>query len=639
MQIHSKLAQPEPSPLAGEGWERGRPRSGRFGFSRRSGGFAADPSPSAPGGAPSSPARGEGRFLEAGRYLLAALAAPLLLGGCATVPTHSEVADLGVATGPAHGLVSAADPRAAEAGAKILRQGGSATDAAIATMLALGVVEPQSSGIGGGGFMLRGGPGGEIVTFDGRETAPAGATPEWFLDAEGNPLPFMRAVISGLSVGVPGNVRLAAEAHERYGKLEWAALFEPAIALARDGWVLTERGREYLARAKNRAAHQDEALAIFYDASGEALPVGTTLRNPALAETLEAIAQNGPEWFYTGENAAQIAAEVAAETARPGPMTAADLAGYAAPERDAVCGDYRGYRICGMGPPSSGATTVYAILKQLERFDLGALGPQSPTFWHVFAESQRLAYADRERYLGDTDFVSVPVAGLMDPDYLAARGALISPDSTLAAVAAGTPQGIAIAPPDGDEPPDNGTSHFVVVDGRGNAVSYTSTVEGSFGSGIMVGGYYLNNELTDFSFAPAGADGRPVANRVEGGKRPRSSMAPTLVYKDGALFMAVGAAGGSTIPVQVARALIGVIDFGLPLDQAVALPVLFSPGDAISVEQGSTLEAMIPRLQALGHAQVSPRGLPLKTNAALRTPSGWVGAADPRSEGAVATAE
>src|SRR5690606_4577886 len=266
---------------------------------------------------------------------------------------------------------------------------------------------------------------------------------------------------------------------------------------------------------------------------------------------------------------------------------------------------------------------------------LGALGADSPTFWHLFAESQRLAYADRERYLADSDFVSVPAVGLMDPDYLAARGALIDPAATLPSVAAGTPSGIALAPPDGDEPVENGTSHFVAVDRAGNAVSYTSTVEGSFGSGLMVGGYYLNNELTDFSLSPAAPDGRPVVNRVEGGKRPRSSMAPTLVYDaHGELVLAVGAAGGATIPVQVARPLIGVIDFGLPLADAIALPMVFSPGDALTVEQGSALEALIPQLEALGHEQVSVRGLPLKTNGAERTASGWVGAADPRSEGA-----
>jgi len=563
--------------------------------------------------------------------------APLALGACATVAAPGETPTFnarGPSTSLGTGVVSAADPRAADAGGAMFGQGGSSTDAAIATMVALTVVEPQSSGIGGGGFLLRGTPDGEIETLDGREAAPGGADPQWFLDAEGRPLPFMQAVISGRSVGVPGNVRLAAEAHRRWGKLPWAALFEPAIKLARDGWVLTERGRSYLVQSKNRAAHQSEALAIYYDAAGEALPVGTVLRNPALADTLEQLAQGGPEWFYTGANAARIAAEVAAETPRAGAMTVADIAAYQARERPELCGAYRGYRICGMGPPSSGATTVFAILKQLERFDLAALGKDSPVFWHLFAESQRLAFADRERYLADGDFVSVPAAGLMDESYLAGRSALIDPASTLASATAGIPQGLAMAPPDGDEPEENGTSHFVAVDREGNAVSYTSTIEGSYGSGIMVGGYYLNNELTDFSFAPAGADGRPVANRVEAGKRPRSSMAPTLVYDpDGKLVMAVGAAGGSTIPVQVARALIGVIDFGLPLGDAIALPMLFAPGDALTIEQGTWLEALIPQLQALGHRQVTARGLPLKTNGAQRTASGWGGAADPRSEG------
>ena len=554
--------------------------------------------------------------------------APLALGACATIPAPAEVPAV-----QTRGVVSAADPRAAEAGAAMLRQGGSATDAAIATMLALNVVEPQSSGIGGGGFLLRGTPHGEVETLDGRETAPAGADPEWFLDAEGRPLPFMTAVISGRSVGVPGNLRLAEEAHERSGKLPWATLFEPAIRLARDGWVLTERGREFLVNAKNRAAHQGEALAIFYDAAGNPLPAGTMLRNPALAETLDQIAHNGPDWFYTGANAQAIATEVAAETPRAGAMTVADIAGYQAKERPELCGAYRGYRICGMGPPSSGATTVFAILKQLERFDLHSLGKDSPTFWHLFAESQRLAYADRERWLADGDFVSVPAPALMDPTYLAGRSALIDPGKTLASVAAGTPQGLALAPPDGDEPEEHGTSHFVAIDHDGNAVSYTSTIEGSFGSGIMVGGYYLNNELTDFSFSPE-ANGQAVANRVGPGKRPRSSMAPTLVYDaNGKLVLAVGAAGGSTIPVQVARALIGVIDFGLPLDRAIALPMLLAPNDTITVEQGTALEAMIPQLQALGHRQVGARGMPLKTNGALHTAAGWIGAADPRSEG------
>src|SRR5690606_22338831 len=330
------------------------------------------------------------------RFLL--LFVPLALGACVTSPAPADPAQVQppvTSASPGTGVVSAADPRAAEAGVAMLRQGGSATDAAIATMLALTVVEPQSSGIGGGGFLLHHSADGAILTLDGRETAPAGADGDWFLGPDGKPLAYMEAVVSGLSVGVPGNLRLAKEAHRRYGKLPWAALFEPAITLARGGWTLSERGHFFLARDKHRAAHQPEALAIYYDEAGEARPAGTTLRNPALADTLERIAGEGPEWFYGGANAEAIAAEVAAETPRAGAMTVADIAAYQAKERPALCGPYRGYRICGMGPPSSGATTVYAILRQLERFDLGALGPQSPTFWHLFAESQRLAFADR----------------------------------------------------------------------------------------------------------------------------------------------------------------------------------------------------------------------------------------------------
>ena len=312
-------------------------------------------------------------------------------------------------------------------------------------------------------------------------------------------------------------------------------------------------------------------------------------------------------------------------------MTAHDIAAYRVADRPAVCGMYRLYRICGMGPPSSGATTVLAILGQIERFDMGKLGKDSPVAWHIFAESQRLAYADRERFVADPEFIAVPVLEMIDPGYLARRGALIDPARTLASVE----PGLDLPPPAGMTPPEQGTSHFAVIDRAGNAVSYTSTIESSFGSGLMFGGFYLNNELTDFSFVPM-LGGQPVANRVEGGKRPRSSMAPTVVYgPDGKLVLAVGAAGGATIPVQVTRVLIGMIDWGLPVDQAIALPVLFSPGDTVFVEQGSALEPMIPALEALGH-RVMARGLPLKTNAIAVTPAGLAGGADPRSDGVAA---
>ena len=556
----------------------------------------------------------------------------LALGACSYAPPIASapvLPETGVL--PITGMVSAADPRAAEAGMAILRQGGSATDAAIAVMLALTVVEPQSSGIGGGGFYLHADAAGLVETLDGRESAPAAATPAWFLDEAGTPRPYLQAVISGLSIGVPGSMSLAAEAHARHGNLPWADLFAPAIALARDGWELTPRGAQFLTAARNRAALQPEGLALFYTAAGEPKAVGTRITNPELADTLERLARGGASAFYQGPQAAAMATEIAAATPHSG-MTAQDIAGYAAKWRAPVCGAYRVYLVCGMGPPSSGATTVLAILAQLEPFDMAALGPDSPTAWHLFAESQRLAYADREAYLADSDFVAVPVAGLTDPAYLAMRARLIAPDRRMAAVAAGLPAGIAAIQPDGDEPVENGTSHFVVVDRAGNTVTYTSTIEGSFGSGYMFGGFYLNNELTDFSMAPE-IGGMAVANRVEGGKRPRSSMAPTLVFgPDGNLRIAIGAAGGGTIPVQVAKALIGVLDWNLTAQDAIALPGLYSPGDGITVETGSPLLAMQPALEALGHT-VTARGLPFKANAVEFRDGHWLGAADPRSEG------
>jgi gamma-glutamyltranspeptidase/glutathione hydrolase len=572
--------------------------------------------------------------------LLAPLAPlSLALCGCAT-PTAADrqaMSEAASAAGAAttepnvfdQGMVSAADPRAAAAGTEILRRGGSASDAAIATMLALNVVEPQSSGIGGGGFLMLADEQGRVESWDGRETAPKAATPSRFLDASGQPLPFRTAVIGGRSVGVPGNIALAAQIHAQHGRLPWADLFQPAIRLARDGYALSRRGHDSLERSPDTGGHDPAARAIYYGADGQPLPLGTTIRNPALARTLAMLAAKGPAGFYKGELAREIATKVAAETPSDGKMTEADIAGFTARQRPGVCAKYRVYRICSMGPPSSGATTVLATLVQLEGFDLAALGPDSPVAWHLLAESQRLAYADRELFLGDPDFVPVPVEALLDPAYLRRRGALISADRTMATVAAGLPAPrLAI----GEGPEEHGTSHFVVIDRQGNAASWTSTVESAFGSGIMVGGFYLNNELTDFSFVPE-KDGAVVANRVQGGKRPRSSMAPTLVYgPDGKLLLVVGAAGGATIPVQVTRALIGVLDWKLPVDKALALPVLFAPGDTVNVEQGSRLEAMIPALVALGHT-VKPAEMPLKTNAVMVEGGRLVGAGDPRTEG------
>lgn len=566
------------------------------------------------------------------RTLLAASAA-FVLGACQ--PSYGGEAPIIAAPAlETRGVVSAADPRAAEAGAEILRQGGSATDAAIAVMLALTVVEPQSSGIGGGGFYLRSNPDGMVDTIDGRERAPAEAGPDWFLGEDGEPLGYREAVISGRSVGVPGNIALAAAAHEQYGTLDWETLFQPAIRLARNGWALTERGAGFAERVRERAAHQPEGEALFFDDEGNILPVGTVISNSALADTLDAIASRGPRYFYA-EQAAGMAAHIAEQTPGDTAMRESDITGYEATFRPAYCGEYREYTICSMGPPSSGATTVLAILGQLERFDMASLGPQSPTAWHVFAESQRLAYADREAYLADPDFVMIPNA-ITDPAYLGARSLLIDPTARMEEAAAGTPPGVAQVPPDGDEPVENGTSHFSVVDSAGNVVSWTSTIEGPFGSGLMYGGFYLNNELTDFSFRPE-RDGAAVANRVEGGKRPRSSMAPTLVFDEtGAPVMAIGAAGGGTIPVQVAKALIGYIDWDLSAAEAIALPMLYSPGNRITLEDDNAVPGLQDALEAMGHT-VGTRGLPLKANAVELRNGQWIGAADPRSEGVAVT--
>ena len=534
----------------------------------------------------------------------------------------------------AKGMVSAADPRAAEAGAEILRAGGSATDAAIATMLALTVVEPQSSGIGGGGFYLATDAKGKVETIDGRETAPKAAHGKWFWK-DGVPMGFRDAVPGGTSVGVPGNMALAAQAHAKHGKLAWRKLFAPAIRLAGQGWTVSPRFHDFLEFARGSAAFVPEGAGLFYDADGRSLPAGAQVKNPALAKTLTALSLRGPRGFYTGPNAAAIVKRVTTAPRNPAAMTLADVASYRAKDRAPLCGTYRGYRICGMGPPSSGETTVFAVLKQLERFDLTALGPDSPVAWHLIAESQRLAYADRARYLGDPDFNAVPAAGLIDPGYLAQRSELIDPAKTVAAPEAGTPPGAKnLARADLAPGPEHGTSHFAVVDRWGSAVSYTSTVESAFGSGLVVGGYYLNNELTDFDFRPDQA-GRPAANRVEGDKRPRSSMAPTLVYSpDGRLRLVIGAAGGATIPVQVAKAIVAVIDWKLSAEAAIALPTIFAPdGPSVFVEKGTSMETMMPALTALGHADVRPRQASFKGNAVEVVDGKLIGAPDKRSEG------
>lgn len=530
----------------------------------------------------------------------------------------------------AQGMVTSADPRATEAGQAILRQGGSATDAAMAMMLALTVVEPQSSGIGGGGFLVHNdGRTGRVDTIDGREKAPMAANDRRWVDAAGQPLPFIRAFPGGKSVGVPGNMRLMALAEKKWGKLPWKALFQPAIALAENGYTVTPPMSA--STAMTTPLWGDfPAIRRQYSADGNALAVGATIRNPALAATLRTLADQGADAFYTGANAAALLAAATGSSVAPSDMTAADLAAYRAKERPALCGAYRQYRICGMGSPSAGATTVIGVLTMLERFDLKKLGRNSPVAWHLIGEAMQQVYADRDKYMADADFIQVPVAGLIDRAYLQRRARALRTDASLAAYAPGTPPGAPArtGAPSSEVP---ATTHFIAVDRAGDIVTMTSTVEGPFGSQLLAGGYVLNNELTDFTFAPE-RDGMPVANRPQGGKRPLSSMAPTIVYLKGKPVFAVGAAGGRTIPMQVAKTLIAHLDWGLSARDALAEPMIFYNRDGLVVEQGTRLDAMIPALEKLGHKVTSSR-LPLKANAAEKTARGWVGAADPRSVG------
>jgi len=529
-------------------------------------------------------------------------------------------------------MVSAADPRAAEAGLAMLRAGGTAMDAAAAVVLALTVVEPQSSGIGGGGLLLYQAAGGQTpATFDGRETAPKAATEALFLDPDGKPLPRGQAIPGGRSVGVPGNVAMLRLAHAKYGKLPWATLFGPAIALARDGYDITPRLASAIAGSARTLARQPAAAALFLRADGAPKATGDRIVNPALAATFEAIAAGGPDAFYAGANAAALVAAVGNAPTNRSAMTAADVAAYRAHERPPVCGAYRRYRICSMGPPSAGGTAVVAILGQLQDFDLAALGKDSAVAWHLFAESERLAFADRAAYGGDADFVSVPVAGLTDAAYLRDRARLISATAVIAHAEPGQPKGAKprIAPRSGEIP---STSDLAVADANGNIASLTSTVEGAFGSSLVAGGYILNNELTDFDFVPEVA-GAKVANRVEGGKRPRSSMSPTIVYApNGKVALVVGAAGGPTIPAQVAKAIVAVVDWHLPIQDAIALPLIFTNDDTLVLEKGPFFAALEPALKRMGHTTVQyPLGL--KANGLERIPGGWRGGADPRSEG------
>ena len=536
----------------------------------------------------------------------------------------------------AQGVTSSADPRATLAGKEILTKGGSAADAAIAMMLVLTLVEPQSSGVGGGGFLVHhDATTNKIATIDGRETAPAAATPDRFLGPDGKPRGFIDIVPGGLSVGVPGNLRLAELAHKQWGKLAWADLFAPAIRLADEGFEVTPALQTWLIRFEPLWKDFPAARSLYY-IDGKPAPVGARIRNPAYAALLRDVAKRGPAAFYTGANARAISDAVAKAPRNPAVLTAADLTSYQAKPRDAVCTTYRVYRVCGMGPPSSGATTVFGILGMLEGFDMKAMGKDSPMSWHVLAEAMQLAYADRETYLGDADFVDVPVKGLLDKAYLAGRAQAISPFGGAGAYTPGTPPGAPARTRSGPVA-ESGTTHFVATDKYGNVASYTSTIESVFGSHLIANGYFLNNELTDFDHSPVNArDGAPAANRVAPGKRPLSSMSPTIVYgPDGKVILAVGSAGGKRIIMHVTKTLIGVLDWGLSAEEAIKLPNLYFGRGGVLIEDSATGKALAEKMKPFGYS-VTPTDLGSKLNAAERVGDAWRGAADPRGPGSSA---
>jgi len=581
------------------------------------------------------------------RWLGAAVAA--LLAACTTPPAAppsqpepSSPLRAGLSTTVAERYMAAsANPLATEAGRRMLRAGGSAVDAAIAIQLVLALVEPQSSGLGGGTFLLHW-DGREVVALDGRETAPAAADERLFLAPDGKPMPFYEAVVGGRAVGTPGTVRLLEAAHRRYGKLPWAALFAPAIELAEAGFAVSPRLNQLLADEKY-LRNDPAAFAVFYNADGTPKAVGTKLANPALAATLRAIAAGGADAFYRGPIADEIVATVRAQK-NAGRLAAADLAAYTVKQRAPICTNYKAWRVCGMPPPSSGGIAIAQMLGIFTHRNIAVFPPDDPPApepraeaVHLFTEAARLAFADRNLYVADSDFVPVNVAGLLDPAYLKARAALIGPRS-MGTAPPGVPPGTTVAWAADPSPPKNATSHISVVDAAGNAVAMTTTIEDAFGSRVMVRGFLLNNQLTDFSFVPA-ADGKPVANRVQPGKRPRSSMAPTLVFDraSGALVGTLGSPGGSQIIAYVGKTLVATLDWNMDVQRAIALPNFGSRNGPTELERGRFSAAVVDALKARGHdVREIDMASGLQAIVRVRLPDGrlvWAGGADPRREG------
>jgi len=547
--------------------------------------------------------------------------------------------------------VAAAHPLATQAGYDILQAGGSAVDAAVAVQMVLGLVEPQSSGLGGGALLLHS-QGQRVQAFDGRETAPAAASEDLLRRADGQALPFYQAVVGGRSVGTPGVLRMLALAHQQHGQLPWARLFEPAIHLAQQGFAISPRLHAQLKADVH--LHQDpEARAYFYQAHGAPHPVGHVLRNPPLAALLQRIASEGTQAFYTGEVAHAMVRKVQQHPSNPGRLSLDDLAQYQAVERDALCFAHtapvapRRYRICGFGPPSSGTLAIGQILGVLQHHTLAVppllAGAPTPEWLHLYSEASRLAFADRAQYVGDPAFVSAPGGDwqlLLQPDYLRARARLIGP-TRQPEVTPGSPvRGVQSQYAPSVPQPEFGTSHVSIVDGQGRAVAMTTTIESAFGSRQMVHGFLLNNELTDFSFLPRDALGRPVANRVEPRKRPRSSMSPLLVFDQDSdeLVMSLGSPGGEMIIHFTAKVLIGVLHWGLTPQQALNLPNFGNVSGPLILESQRFSPATLNDLRARG-GDVASRDLPSGAQALVRMLRGgqqvWVGGSDPRREGVV----
>ena len=531
-------------------------------------------------------------------------------------------------------MVVAANPHASRAGNDILKKGGNAVDAMVAVQLVLGLVEPQSSGLGGGAFLVYYDAGAnKLTTFDGRETAPLAATGDMFLDADGQPMRFFDAVVGGRSVGTPGTVKLLHEVHKKHGKLAWADLFEAAISLAETGFEVSPRLNALITRSAESLFKYETTRNYFLSEEAVPLFVGTKVTNIEYAETLKAIASNGADAFYTGDLAKRIVDTVQNAEGNPGRLSLADLENYSIIEREPVCYRYRDHDVCGMGPPSSGALTVGQILGMVEAYDLKAYGAASPTSWRLFGDAARLAFADRGLYMADSNFVKMP-KGLLNRQYLLQRGRqlvqekAISPD----ALKPGQPpfdRAQIFAPDNSLELPS--TSHFSIVDDDGNVVSMTTTIENGFGSRLMVGGFLLNNELTDFSFVPE-VNGKKVANRIEPGKRPRSSMAPTIIMKDNKPILAVGSPGGSRIIPYVAKTIIAWLDWEMDIQQAIELPHLVNRFGKYDLEAGTSAESFADALSDMGYV-VEARDLTSGLHGIEITAEGLEGGADPRREG------